>query len=403
MGCRKLAYYEIPTSQLKVVPEESRSVVIIAYRIELENGKFAQRWFTPDPAEQFHNPYLAMGRTKRKESLWERDLASGQPAGAAVMYVDPDGEWVFLIPHISFGNGSFDLGLTVGFGFYGGASVQATVGHTFYKEGNDNTYATVGGSLAGFTASVGYGTQTGYTAGVGFGFGPPGVNSNMTSIGVSWSQNYGANVSALGASYGSGGFGFSPTFGYSHQVKFERQATYDSPLTASLAVGPGPGGIATQVNLEQVYIYPQEITGHVIKAMFGPGEFQPLRAPRYPRNTTWDILDPATARRNLLGTNYIGSANPRTFAGNYDYRLSPRSLPDLIAMQHDLRYDDLRIKGGSGLFTSNKAIPADLVFARDMMKIASMPYVSAPDRIVAGTTGAFIGSIAMFKLNRLMP
>ena len=26
-------------------------------------------WFTPDPAEQFHNPYLAMGTTKREESF----------------------------------------------------------------------------------------------------------------------------------------------------------------------------------------------------------------------------------------------------------------------------------------------------------------------------------------------
>ena len=155
------------------------------------------RWHTPDPAEQFANPYLAMGNNP-------------------VMYVDPDGEWVFLIPHISFGNGSFDLGLTVGFGFYGGASVQATVGHTFYKEGNDNTYATVGGSLAGFTASVGYGTQTGYTAGVGFGFGPPGVNSNMFSAGVSWSQNHGTSIHAFGASMGENGFGFSPTMGFSY-------------------------------------------------------------------------------------------------------------------------------------------------------------------------------------------
>jgi hypothetical protein len=43
------------------------------------------------PAEQFSNPYLAMGSTKREESLRGSDLASGQPAGAAVMYVDPDG------------------------------------------------------------------------------------------------------------------------------------------------------------------------------------------------------------------------------------------------------------------------------------------------------------------------
>lgn len=33
------------------------------------------RWFTPDPAEQFHNPYLAMGNNP-------------------VVYVDPDGEFI---------------------------------------------------------------------------------------------------------------------------------------------------------------------------------------------------------------------------------------------------------------------------------------------------------------------
>jgi RHS repeat-associated protein len=40
------------------------------------------RWFTPDPAEQFHNPYLAMGNNP-------------------VMYVDPDGEFVWMIPVIA--------------------------------------------------------------------------------------------------------------------------------------------------------------------------------------------------------------------------------------------------------------------------------------------------------------
>ncbi|NEN22634.1 hypothetical protein G3O08_03830 [Cryomorpha ignava] len=55
------------------------------------------KWFTPDPAEQFANPYLAMGRTKREESLRGSDLASGQPAREAVMYVDPDGEFVLGI------------------------------------------------------------------------------------------------------------------------------------------------------------------------------------------------------------------------------------------------------------------------------------------------------------------
>ena len=76
MGCRKLAYYEKPASPLRVLPENDEVTVIIAYRIELDNGKVAQGWFVPDPAEQFSNPYLAMGNNP-------------------VQYVDPDGEFIF--------------------------------------------------------------------------------------------------------------------------------------------------------------------------------------------------------------------------------------------------------------------------------------------------------------------
>lgn len=92
-----------------------------------------------------------------------------------------------------------------------------------------------------------------------------------------------------------------------------------------------------------------------------------------------------------------------TFGGTYDYSLSPRSLPDLIAMKHDLRYNNLDINGAGGLFSSSAAIPADLAFSRDMLKISSMRGVSTGDRFIAGTTGIFIGSIALFKMNRLTP
>lgn len=92
-----------------------------------------------------------------------------------------------------------------------------------------------------------------------------------------------------------------------------------------------------------------------------------------------------------------------TFGGDYDYSLSPRSLPDLIAMKHDLRYNEMKIAGASGLFTSSAASHADLAFSRDMLKISSMSGVSTGDRFIAGTTGVFIGSIALFKMNRLTP
>lgn len=79
MAANILTYYENQAPQLRVVPEESRPVVIIAYRIELDNGNIVQEWFTPDPAEQFANPYLAMGNNP-------------------IMYKDPNGE--FIIPTI---------------------------------------------------------------------------------------------------------------------------------------------------------------------------------------------------------------------------------------------------------------------------------------------------------------
>ncbi|NEN25876.1 hypothetical protein G3O08_20505, partial [Cryomorpha ignava] len=72
------AYYEKPALPLRVLPENDEVRVIVVYRIELKNGKVVQGWFTPDPAEQFSNPYLAMGNNP-------------------VMYVDPDGEFIFTI------------------------------------------------------------------------------------------------------------------------------------------------------------------------------------------------------------------------------------------------------------------------------------------------------------------
>ncbi|MCA1763552.1 MAG: hypothetical protein ABR574_07890 [Cryomorphaceae bacterium] len=50
-------------------------------------------WFTPDPAEQFHNPYLGIGNNP-------------------VMYVDPDGEFAWMIPVIAGAVfGSVNLGI----------------------------------------------------------------------------------------------------------------------------------------------------------------------------------------------------------------------------------------------------------------------------------------------------
>jgi len=142
------------------------------------------------------------------------------------MFTDPDGELLFLIPHISFSNGGIDFGLTFGVGFPGVLSAQATIGRS---TGSNNTYFTVGGTASGFTASAGWGTQTGYTvsAGTGLGFPVPGFGSNLTSIGISWSQNGGMSASAFGFTVDSYGMGFNPNLGYSYGFSLNR-----APVTA---------------------------------------------------------------------------------------------------------------------------------------------------------------------------
>ena len=88
------------------------------------------RWFAPDPAEQFSNPYLAMGNNP-------------------VMYVDPDGEWVFIaamaiaggylggsVANNTFNPGDWDwnsastyvgIGIGAAVGGFGGAGISAGV------------------------------------------------------------------------------------------------------------------------------------------------------------------------------------------------------------------------------------------------------------------------------------
>ena len=132
-----------------------------------------------------------------------------------LMFTDPSGELLFLFPHISFSNGGVDFGLTFVVGVPGVLSAQATIGHS---TGSNNTYFTVGGTASGFTASAGWGTQTGYTisAGTGLGLPIPGFGSNLTSVGISWSQNGGMSAGAFGFTMDSYGMGFNPNLGYSY-------------------------------------------------------------------------------------------------------------------------------------------------------------------------------------------
>ncbi|PKP47472.1 MAG: hypothetical protein CVT92_16905 [Bacteroidetes bacterium HGW-Bacteroidetes-1] len=148
-----------------------------------------------------------------------------------LVYTDPDGE-LFIIPYLSFSaSGGLDFGVTVGIGIPGVLSAQATVGHS---TGNNNTYFTVGGTAGGITGSFGWGAQSGYTASAGFGFGfpIPGVGTNMTSAGFSWSQHGGMSVGAFGFTMDSQGIGFNPSLGYSYGFTMKKGPNYQQAMYA---------------------------------------------------------------------------------------------------------------------------------------------------------------------------
>jgi len=136
-------------------------------------------------------------------------------------YTDPSGEFVFIMPHISFSStGQLDIGVSVGVGFPSGLSAQVTVGHSYGNGGN--TYATL--SVSGATAYAGYSSQGGWMAGVGVGIGPGlgGFTSNATSAGIHWSQKGGVTANLSMFSYNQyGGFNAHLSAGYSHGFEVE--------------------------------------------------------------------------------------------------------------------------------------------------------------------------------------
>jgi RHS repeat-associated protein len=91
------------------------------------------RWFAPDPAEQFSNPYLAMGNNP-------------------VMYVDPDGEWVFI------------AAMAITGGYIGGSVANNTFNPGDWDWSSPGTYVGIGiGAAAGGfgAAKIGAGVKAG--------------------------------------------------------------------------------------------------------------------------------------------------------------------------------------------------------------------------------------------------
>ena len=91
------------------------------------------RWHTPDPAEQFANPYLAMGNNP-------------------VMYVDPDGEFAMILP------------LIVAGGIVAGSFQQASTSNNSFGQ------LLIGGAIGGASAAAGFGVGSALSGVVGAGF-----------------------------------------------------------------------------------------------------------------------------------------------------------------------------------------------------------------------------------------
>jgi hypothetical protein len=110
-----------------------------------------------------------------------------------------------------------------------------------------------------------------------------------------------------------------------------------------------------------------------------------------------NCLDQSTIGHNLLGLSYPGGNNPLTRSKDYTYSYVPTNLSEYPAIGHDRRYDKLKIKGASGLFTDTRAIGADWRFVAEEFSLAINPTLKSSDRISAGVLGMGLGLAAMPK------
>ncbi|MDR1755723.1 MAG: RHS repeat-associated core domain-containing protein [Culturomica sp.] len=139
------------------------------------------RWFNQDPALQTTNPYLYC-------------------ANSPMMYVDPDGEFFWIIPNIGWSkSGGLNIGFNFMIGIPGVASVQAGVGYNFK---NNDFNATAGATVAFNTVYASYSTQSGFNVGWSAGISPQmgfPISTNFTSIGANYNithNHWSGNLSA---------------------------------------------------------------------------------------------------------------------------------------------------------------------------------------------------------------
>jgi RHS repeat-associated protein len=174
-------------------------------------------FFSPDPYLQAPGNWLNYNRY-------------GYCLNNPFKYTDPSGEFFWIFPYISWSqSGGWSFGISAGIGLPGGWSVQGTLDYS--KSGGFT--ATVGASFGGASVYAGYNTKGGWMAGANFGFGPNigyqglSVFSNMTSIGIGFSQKGGFNANYLGAQYGNGNWSFDPSIGAGATWDSRNYGTYD--------------------------------------------------------------------------------------------------------------------------------------------------------------------------------
>jgi RHS repeat-associated protein len=158
------------------------------------------RFLSPDPIVQFPD---------YSQSYNRYSYAFNNP----LMFTDPSGEFFWIFPKISWSRcGGLSIGISVGFGIPGVASVQAGVDYSF-SNSDLSAYASV--SAGGVSAYVSASTQSGFSAGWSAGLssytGLP-VSTNFTSVGFNYNFTHNtASANYMAWNVGENGWSFDPS------------------------------------------------------------------------------------------------------------------------------------------------------------------------------------------------
>jgi RHS repeat-associated protein len=216
------------------------------------------RWFNVDPANQFSNPYLYAGNSPG-------------------MYIDPDGEWVWLIPVVmgainsgmqSYMNGgSFWQGAAIGaaaglIGVGVGAGVSAIVGQSS---------GFLGGAISGFAGGFAGSASGAWMSGANFG---DGLKAGLVGGGIGAAM--GGLVGGANAVENGGNFwtGKGTTFEFGVGRSLGRPQLSDSPYDATINDDILKGRILQEYSIREGDFGIEKITT-------APGDYQMLTDGRY--------------------------------------------------------------------------------------------------------------------------